>query len=1170
MLDALRTGPYYDDYDSKKQYTQLLAIPGRVAQAREITQIQTVLKDIIKSVGDSVLRDGNIIEGCQVVPFTENGLRKVRVTSGRVYVNGMVLPVSESVVIITGVGTETVGVRLIEEIVTEAADPTLRDPAQGYANYNQPGCNRLRSSLLVVANDSDASIIATLVDGSLAVEKYAPEYDTLTQTLARRTYDESGSYIVDGLGVRVEANTDDSQFNVVVESGKAYILGYELKIPSPRRINLPRSMDYIPVSTDYRYNSSNPGTTLASAPYVKSINSVSGLVERTVNLAAPATNTSSVSLPDTRVFEIISISGGYTFSNNPEDTSTDCTLIPEGTRYAIKWNGTSNYPRSSFTVTYSYTYTFVQGEDYKLEVDASNRHRLVWLQPTVASKHPLNSTQFNVSYELYLARKDIVYIDQDGNISVLQGTPAEYGYEILPTAPVNTLPLAYIMSPPGGSISNNSDTKITTSNVGLTRFTMNDIQAIVNRIKTLEYDQAILSLNNEARQYNTSAAKKGIYTDPLIDYSKIDLYYNLSEGIAVDDSRPIYDAAIDFNNSICYLPIITGTYDAVYNLESSSSTLHTRVATLPKTGETVQLSQMNATKSFLINPYSVYPQLPELSITPAVDTWYDDTIITVPVSTTNSSVVSTASRYVDNTVSWMNNNWNYRIRTTTSVRDTQIGTSVNVTSSDSIVSEQAVLYMRQREIDVEGANYPPDLDNIKCYFDGIECALTPTGGTQSGTNAGSVKSDTSGHFTAKFKIPENVLVGIREVRLESNIKREGYLSSAFALYQAAGTARTIQRTVTTMTTVLLQRVTTTTATNIYVDPVGQTFVLDRMTLLSGIDLYFESKPAGDIPVTCEIRAVSNGSITATIYGSKTLKASQVTVSSDSKKATRFTFDDPVLLEANTEYAFVVRSTSPNYSLWVATLGENDILSGQLVLSNPYLIGVMMSSSNNSSWTTHQTTDVKFRLISDDYSSTAEMIFDPINSEENFSRINLLAESVVPAGTSISWSYSTDGGNTYKEISPYEIEILDTMNNNVRFKANLTRGTNKNMSPLVAIDTISSVLSCYDNEGYYIMNNVSGLNDYTTVTILLETYTEKSGTAIEIYVSNDNGETMNKAELQPSETVDRNFGWEEQTYVATLTPVPSATNNQQCRVFIKMTSENKYSTPAFGKLRVIMS
>lgn len=1176
--------PYYDDYDSTKQYTHLLALPGRVAQAREITQIQSVVKDIVKSIGDSILKDGNVVEGCQVIVDIMN--KKATITSGKVYLNGMVLPVTETRVDIKGTGTETIGFKLKETLYTEAEDNSLRDPAQGYDNFNQPGCHRIKSEVEVVVDDPEAAILSTLIDGAVSVERYAPEYDTLTQTLARRTYDESGSYLVEGLSVRVEEHaTDDTKFNVVVESGKAYVLGYELKIPAPRRVEVPRATTVSSV-TDviFSYSQENDTYTLSSTPYVSRITLVTGTVKKTItsnidNSGARTAIEESAGLQIVKIGQGTNVLYDLSASTNKAEKGIDWDLINDG-GYYIQWKDTTNHPElgSEYYIEYYYIKTFDQGIDYELSHDLlDDSHDLKWISGGSA---PEDGKDFRVNYEQYLARKDIVYIDQYGAIGVVQGIPARYGFEIVPDAPVNTLALAVIMSPPGGIVSTNTNLQITSSNIGLTRFTMNDIQKLLNRIRTIEYDQAVLSLNEEAKQYEgTTSAKKGIFTDPLINLSKIDYYYNLDEQRdPIVAELPNYKVTMDLQNHLCYLPNLVATVDAVYS-DSSTSNKYSRIATLSKTGESVVLSQMNATKAFLINPYSVFPGLPEISISPAVDVWIDDTIITVPVSQETSEVISTSTNYVESSQVLSGYFRTYSTTSSTSTV-TAIGNRVETSTTESVISEQAIKYIRPRIIKVEGSNFPDNLDNIKCYFDGVLVPLTPTGDTVLGTEEGSIKSSATGRLTAEFQIPNNVLTGIREVRLESSIKIDGYESSAFALYQASGTARTIQRTVTTLTTVLLNRVTTTTTTT-YIDPVGQTFVLDRMTLISGIDLYFQNKPEGTIPVTCDIREVVNGTITSTVLGHKTLSALDVNVSSDSKVATRFTFEDPVLLEPNKEYAFVVRSTSDKYRIWVAELGENDLITGSPVLSNPYLIGVMMSSSNNSSWTNHQTMDIKFRLVEDTYSTRSEIIFDNIDLSEvaaldSFSRIYFLAETAEPTGTSLSWYYSLDNGNSYTSISPYNMQTLRSLNTSIKLKGVLTRADSTNLSPMVAIDSIGVVLSRYDAPGWYITKNISGLDSYSQVDIVLDTYTESAytnnshpGVEIYVYTGGSTGATslsqLQKATLDTNNIRYLNYGWREQTYKLTLNS--PATN---CRIFIKLDSTQNYFTPAFRRLRVIMS
>lgn len=60
----LNVSPYYDDYDENKQYYKILFRPATAVQARELTQIQTLLQKQISRFGDSIYKDGTIVEGC--------------------------------------------------------------------------------------------------------------------------------------------------------------------------------------------------------------------------------------------------------------------------------------------------------------------------------------------------------------------------------------------------------------------------------------------------------------------------------------------------------------------------------------------------------------------------------------------------------------------------------------------------------------------------------------------------------------------------------------------------------------------------------------------------------------------------------------------------------------------------------------------------------------------------------------------------------------------------------------------------------------------------------------------------------------------------------------------------------------------------------------------------
>ena len=65
MALNLNSSPYYDDFDPQKNYHRVLFKPGVAVQARELTQLQTVLSDQLSQLGSFSLKEGAVISGCE-------------------------------------------------------------------------------------------------------------------------------------------------------------------------------------------------------------------------------------------------------------------------------------------------------------------------------------------------------------------------------------------------------------------------------------------------------------------------------------------------------------------------------------------------------------------------------------------------------------------------------------------------------------------------------------------------------------------------------------------------------------------------------------------------------------------------------------------------------------------------------------------------------------------------------------------------------------------------------------------------------------------------------------------------------------------------------------------------------------------------------------------------
>jgi hypothetical protein len=236
MTINLNANPYWDDFDKTKGYKRILALPGRVEQSREFTQIQTIMQDQLTSLGNSIYKNGQVLSGCLL---SINDAKTLAIVSvGSIYVDGDIIEfTSPTSLTITGTGTEIIGVIKTETIITEIEDPTLKDPAQGYDNYLEPGAHRLKITWTWQVLTDEGSGVFELINGVLPIT-VDPKPTTITENIldaiARRDFEKSGNYTLRGLEVSI-ANHPTDQLNkkqLIVQAGTARILGYNVSIVS--------------------------------------------------------------------------------------------------------------------------------------------------------------------------------------------------------------------------------------------------------------------------------------------------------------------------------------------------------------------------------------------------------------------------------------------------------------------------------------------------------------------------------------------------------------------------------------------------------------------------------------------------------------------------------------------------------------------------------------------------------------------------------------------------------------------------------------------------------------------------------------------------------------------------------------------------------------------------
>ena len=202
-----------------------------------------------------------------VVASTATG-SAAQIKQGIYYINGYHVQVSAQTLILdkySSTPSYRVGLTVTESFVTPGDDTTLNDNAQGVSNTNAPGAHRFKILLTLAkkalnsTEDSNFYELLRLSSGVLQNQVRTTDYAVLEDTLARRTFDESGDYVVRPFDIDVREHLisgtnrgiytggqggDATKLAVGFSPGKAYVKGYEINTISTTYVDVDKARDY--------------------------------------------------------------------------------------------------------------------------------------------------------------------------------------------------------------------------------------------------------------------------------------------------------------------------------------------------------------------------------------------------------------------------------------------------------------------------------------------------------------------------------------------------------------------------------------------------------------------------------------------------------------------------------------------------------------------------------------------------------------------------------------------------------------------------------------------------------------------------------------------------------------------------------------------------------------
>jgi hypothetical protein len=224
---------------------------------------------------------------------------------------------------------------------------------------------------------------------------------------------------------------------------------------------------------------------------------------------------------------------------------------------------------------------------------------------------PLPTTDFELDYEYYLGRRDLIVLTKNRRFDVIQGIPSKFPQD--PSVPTDSMVLYSLGVPPYTEYASN----VTVKYVDNKRYTMRDIGKIDKRVENLEYYVSLNTLEKNALDITIpdvdglDRTKYGVFVDSFTSHA-------LGNPTLQD-----YKCAIDFQNG--WLTNQSETFGATLkaNLSLSTDVSIGKDKTLLDYEEVPFLFQTQATKfspcaEFL---YSVFDG--NIIMNPEADIWYN-------------------------------------------------------------------------------------------------------------------------------------------------------------------------------------------------------------------------------------------------------------------------------------------------------------------------------------------------------------------------------------------------------------------------------------------------------------------------------------------------------------------------------------------------------------------
>lgn len=217
MAMEFNVEPFWDDFESTngakdKNYMRILFRPGYAVQARELTQLQTIIQNQIKQFGDHIFKDGSPVYGGHIT--LDNSVNYVKLETA---FNGVDIDLEDydNRVVFNKVGSAKIRAKVVATDTTQT-QPTLMIRYLRGTNFSNGTVLTTSSGsdgqVLTAANSVGFGSVASIGEGVFYVDGFFVKVDK--QTIVLDAYTSAPSY-------KIGLEIDDE---VMDESGDANLL----------------------------------------------------------------------------------------------------------------------------------------------------------------------------------------------------------------------------------------------------------------------------------------------------------------------------------------------------------------------------------------------------------------------------------------------------------------------------------------------------------------------------------------------------------------------------------------------------------------------------------------------------------------------------------------------------------------------------------------------------------------------------------------------------------------------------------------------------------------------------------------------------------------------------------------------------------------------------------